>query len=133
MYNHANGHRLLERKPPFRDRFAPFAFLSRCECAGRSVIPSQIVLSLHLEDAYDPVFGRERLLCKNQTSMSACTRSELRPGRTKVVQNRALHGELLVPHTILRLSGCKEIRIAEIERMSVATPHPHAAKNVTDR
>ena len=63
MYN-ANGYRLLERKPPFGHRFTLSAFLACGERASRSVIPSQIVLSLHLEDAHNPVFGSECLLCK---------------------------------------------------------------------
>ena len=63
MYTNS-GYKLLNRKPPFGDRLALFAFLACGECASRSVIPSQIVLSLHFVDAHNPIFGGECLLCK---------------------------------------------------------------------
>ena len=62
MYTNS-GYKLLNRKPPFGDRLTLFAFLARGECAGRSVISSQIILWLHFVDAHNPVFGGERLLC----------------------------------------------------------------------
>ena len=69
-----SGYKLLNRKPPFGDRLALFAFLARGECAGRSVISSQIVLLLHFINAHNPVFSGECLLCKPCTMMSGSDR-----------------------------------------------------------